>query len=142
MSWSQKDFERINQRTLELENEKKRALIGQLDEERNCFLIYFDPGDSEIRGQKDVLMRAVKTIEQHPGCRVIVLGHTDQHGDHDANMYLASRRAIGVRVRLSLAGVPFEQMELISMGSTDPRKLSSPDSVDARNRRVEILIKE
>jgi outer membrane protein OmpA-like peptidoglycan-associated protein len=147
--WSDEDFAAIRRRASELEDERQRMFrepcprTVSLSEERSFFRIYFDSGDEEIRGQRDVLERAAGTIrDAGDGVHVTVIGHTDRHGTLRESLNLGAVRAIAVKRQLALRDVPDACIECRSAGFTEPRLSSDPlsDEADVMNRRVEIRI--
>lgn len=75
--------------------------------------------------------------------RIMIIGHTDAnpyHGRFDyTNWELSTDRANAVRRELVKAGIP-ENRFLRVAGSADQDKLNQKDSLDAANRRIEIIL--
>ncbi|MBY6016327.1 OmpA family protein [Halomonas denitrificans] len=71
---------------------------------------------------------------------VRLVGHTDNTGSSAWNQSLGQSRAQAVRRYLADAGVPHEQMTLVSHGEAEP--VASNDTATGRrlNRRVEIIV--
>jgi outer membrane protein OmpA-like peptidoglycan-associated protein len=145
LAWSNQDFISIRTRLESLEQQRRDMVSGkpQVSEELNCFRVYFDADDPDIRGQKDVLDRAARAIALYSGSEILVTGHTDRHGGYDENMALGAMRAIAVKNMLVIRGVPDDRIECISAGYLKPRLSSDPlaESADIMNRRVEIQIR-
>lgn len=145
MNWTNQDFINIRTRLDDLERQRQDMLSGKtaVREELDCFRIYFDQDDGEIRGQKDVLDRAVLAITQSQAGEIVITGHTDRHGSYNENMNLGAMRAIAVKNMLVIRGVPDYRIECVSAGHTRPRLSSDPlaESADIMNRRVEIHIR-
>lgn len=145
LTWSTQDFINIRTRLEDLEQQRRDMVSGRtpISEELNCFRVYFDADDHDIRGQKDVLDRAARAIALHQEAEILVTGHTDRHGDYHENMTLGALRAIAVKNMLVIRGVPDSRIECISAGYLKPRLSSDPmaESADIMNRRVEIHIR-
>lgn len=145
LTWSNQDFISIRTRLEDLEQQRRAMVSGrpQISEELNCFRIYFDADDHDIRGQKDVLDRAARAIALNSDAEILVTGHTDRHGDYHENMTLGALRAIAVKNMLVIRGVPDDRIECISAGHLKPRLSSDPtaESADIMNRRVEVHIR-
>lgn len=145
VTWNEQDFINIRTRLESLEQQRRDMVSGRtpLNEEMNCFRIYFDADGCEIRGQRDVLDRAARTISEQSVGEIVITGHTDRHGSYNENMNLGAMRAIAVKNMLVIRGVPDYRIECISAGHTRPRLSSDPlaESADIMNRRVEIHIR-
>ena len=144
MPWNEQDFIDIGNRVAQLERQRQEMLSGlkSASEEINCFRVYFDSGCDEVRGQRDLLDRAVAAILETADRDVVITGHTDRHGGYHDNMALAAKRAISVKYLLVIRGVPPGRIECVSAGFTDPRLSGDPtgDAADIMNRRVEVSI--
>lgn len=145
LNWSEKDFSDIRKRLSDLEGERQGMLSGRTAqrEEVNRFLVYFDSQDWEVRGQRDVLDRAVRAIGAAGAREIAVVGHTDRHGTHRSNAELGEVRAVSVKRELVWRGVPDFRIECRSEGDRQPRLSADPDGdeSDIMNRRVEIVFK-
>jgi outer membrane protein OmpA-like peptidoglycan-associated protein len=146
LTWTNQDFINIRTRLDSLERQRQDMLSGRTaaaSEEMDCFRIYFDQEDCDIRGQKDVLDRAVRAIVQSQAGEIVIIGHTDRHGGYNENMNLGAMRAIAVKNMLVIRGVPEYRIECVSAGHTRPRLASDPmaESADIMNRRAEITIR-
>jgi OOP family OmpA-OmpF porin len=87
------------------------------------------------------MVEAVKFINQYPGHKIEVEGHTDSVGDAGYNQGLSARRAENVRMTLvDKYGVAADRISARGFGEEKP--LASNDTVEGRqqNRRVEVEI--
>ena len=145
LNWSEKDFSDIRRRLSDLEDERQGMLSGRIvqREEVNRFLVYFDSQDWEVRGQRDVLDRAVRAIGAAGAREIVVVGHTDRHGTPRSNAELGDVRAVSVKRELVHRGVPDFRIECRSEGNRQPRLSADPDGdeADIMNRRGEIIFK-
>ncbi len=74
--------------------------------------------------------------KSHPGCSVLVTGHTDAIGAETNNVVLGQARADAVRDELAANGVP---PEIVRTDSAGEAQLKVPtQAAEARNRGVEI----
>jgi outer membrane protein OmpA-like peptidoglycan-associated protein len=106
------------------------------------FTLYFVEGKDEFTEQsrRDV-DRILAEIATRPVPDVLVVGHTDAVGSDAANDALGLQRAETVRGALIRLGVPPADVRAISRGK---RALAVPTAdgvAEARNRRVEILVR-
>jgi outer membrane protein OmpA-like peptidoglycan-associated protein len=74
--------------------------------------------------------------------KVLVVGHTDSTGSDAINDPLSLQRAQTVRDFLSTRGVPSARMEIAGRGSREPVAENTTDAGRAKNRRVEIFLRE
>ena len=87
-----------------------------------------DPFANELRGD--------------PNARVAVVGHTDSTGSAAVNNPLSVERANSVRDYLTARGVPAMQVQTSGRGEAEPVATNDTDAGRARNRRVEIFLRE
>jgi outer membrane protein OmpA-like peptidoglycan-associated protein len=74
--------------------------------------------------------------------RVRIVGHTDSTGNDPINDPLSQARAQTVRHYLQDRGVPTARMETDGRGSREPMADNNTDAGRAKNRRVEIFLRE
>lgn len=80
-------------------------------------------------------------MQERPGLRIAVVGHTDTAGGLDANINVSRARAAAVRARLiDSYGLDPARVEAAGMGYLAPRASNlSPEGREA-NRRVEVIV--
>ncbi len=103
--------------------------------------IYFETGKSEIKGESyDALNTIAEYLKAHTDKQYLVVGHTDNVGDFDANITLSNERANAVVNRLIVDhSVNKEQLKPYGVGPVAPVSSNSTDEGKAKNRRVEIV---
>lgn len=72
---------------------------------------------------------------------VVLIGHTDTSASDSYNDALSLRRAEKVKQDLIAAGVPAETIRISGRGETDLFVSTPDETVEVRNRRVEITIR-
>ena len=80
-------------------------------------------------------------MRQRPAADVVVTGHTDTMGTARANFELGLKRATMVRNLLISAGLDAAQIQVSSLGETDPFVRTPDDTPEPRNRRVDIVVR-
>jgi outer membrane protein OmpA-like peptidoglycan-associated protein len=104
--------------------------------------VYFATGRSTVLMRSFPLLEQVAAIlKEHPEVeRLSIEGHTDDRGNHDANVLLSEARASMVRAYLIKAGVQPDR--LIARGFGPDRPVESNETPRGRdtNRRVEFMI--
>jgi outer membrane protein OmpA-like peptidoglycan-associated protein len=72
---------------------------------------------------------------------VVVIGHTDRVGSDDYNDTLSRQRAEVARQALVYRGLAAEQAVTVGRGKREPVVPTADGVAEARNRRVEILVR-
>ncbi len=103
--------------------------------------IYFDTGKSEIKGKSaDAIKTIAEYLNAHSDKQYLIVGHTDNVGDFEANIKLSTERANAVVNELIVKySVNKEQLKPYGVGSASPVASNSEDKGKAKNRRVEIV---
>ncbi|MEO8082152.1 MAG: OmpA family protein [Caldimonas sp.] len=105
--------------------------------------ISFDTGSYAVRPElKHVLDQFADTLVGDPASRVSVVGHTDSTGSDQTNERLSVERAQSVRDYLAGRGVSPLRIETSGHGERDPIADNGTADGRARNRRVEIYLRE
>ncbi len=78
-------------------------------------------------------------MQANPRHTITLTGHTDNIGSEKANLALGLRRVMVIRELLIDAGVPFQQIDVISRGESQPLADNSTEEGRLKNRRVEII---
>lgn len=103
--------------------------------------IYFDTGKSEVKNESNsALAIIVNYLKENSDKKFIIVGHTDNTGDFNANVTLSKDRAKAVIEKL-VTEYGVEQAQLIpyGVGSVSPQMSNATDEGKARNRRVELV---
>ena len=101
--------------------------------------LYFEFDEDEINPRASRQLEIVaQVLRADPGKKLTLSGHTDAKGTQDYNDRLSARRAVAVRDFLAEAGVAAEQIELVAMGSREPRRpdVTETGEDNPRGRRV------
>lgn len=105
--------------------------------------ISFDTGRAAIKPElRNVLDSFASGLAGDPTMRMTVIGHTDSTGSDAINNPLSVERAQSVRDYLAARGVSPDRVETAGRGSREPVADNASDAGRARNRRVEILLRE
>lgn len=105
--------------------------------------ISFDTGSAAIKpAMRGVLDPFASSLRDDPATRLRIIGHTDSTGSDAINNPLSLDRAQSVRDYLAARGVAAGRVEVTGRGSREPVADNTTDSGRARNRRVEIFLRE
>lgn len=105
--------------------------------------ISFDKNSATLKPElRDVLTAFAQGLTANPGLLVRVVGHTDSTGSDAINNPLSQQRADTVRNFLDDRGVPASRIEAVGRGSREPIASNNTTEGQARNRRVEIFLRE
>ena len=105
--------------------------------------ISFDRNSAAIKPElRSVLDAFARGASQNGSMIVRVVGHTDSTGTDAINDPLSQRRADSVRDYLSDRGVSASRIETAGRGSREPIASNATAAGQAKNRRVEIFLRE
>lgn len=92
--------------------------------------------------QRDELRTVAQSLLNYPSTTVYVVGHTDSTASAAYNQDLSERRAAAVAFELRSGGVPAGRISAFGRGESQPIATNQTEAGKARNRRVEIIIRE
>ncbi len=105
--------------------------------------IYFGQSNNELDDQaKNKLNEVVQHFEKNLNQMVFLGGHTDNIGNFDKNMSLASERIAICKQYLIDNGIASSRIRSQSYGSSRPQSANTSDTKRVFNRRVEIWINQ
>lgn len=105
--------------------------------------ISFDTGSATIKPQmRSVLDPFAASLKDDPNARLTIVGHTDSTGSDAVNNPLSIQRAQSVRDYLSVRGVSPNRIQTAGHGEREPVADNTTEAGRARNRRVEIYLRE
>lgn len=100
--------------------------------------ILFDTGSDVIKPESGPELRNIlQLMQQDPGLRFVVEGHTDNQGGPQINGPLSERRAAAVKAWLVKQGIDAARLTPKGFGDTKPIDTNSTAEGRANNRRVE-----
>jgi OmpA-OmpF porin, OOP family len=101
--------------------------------------IHFDSDSAKLRpDSKPALESVLGLINNHPGSRWAIAGHTDNQGNSTHNQVLSQDRAISVIAWLKAHGVDPNRLAPEGFGASRPVADNATANGRALNRRVEI----
>jgi OmpA-OmpF porin, OOP family len=101
--------------------------------------IHFDSDSAKLRPDSTPALEAVLgLINNHPGSRWIIAGHTDNQGDAAHNQALSQNRSASVIAWLNAHGVDASRLASQGFGANRPVADNATANGRALNRRVEI----
>jgi outer membrane protein OmpA-like peptidoglycan-associated protein len=105
--------------------------------------VSFDTGSATIKPQmRAVLDPFAASLKDDPKAQLTIVGHTDSTGSEAVNNPLSVQRAQSVRDYLSSRGVATGRVLTEGRGEREPVSDNTTDAGRAKNRRVEILLRE
>ena len=106
------------------------------------FTLFFLFESDELTGQSRALVPEIlELIKTRQAPDVAVVGHTDTTGTPAGNFELGLKRATTVRNLLIAAGLAASAIDVTSFGEADLLVPTADDTLEARNRRVEITVR-
>jgi len=105
--------------------------------------VSFDTNSAAIKPQmRAVLDPFADSLRGDPNARLMIVGHTDSTGPDSVNNPLSVDRAQSVRDYLVGHGVPAARIATAGHGEREPIADNASESGRAKNRRVEIYLRE
>ena len=103
--------------------------------------IFFATGDFSLRPESAAeLDIIVRWLQENPGVRIRINGHTDNVGQAADNLTLSTRRARAVTDYLQSKGIDASRLSFQGFGATRPIAPNTDESGRSRNRRTELEI--
>jgi outer membrane protein OmpA-like peptidoglycan-associated protein len=103
--------------------------------------VSFDSGIASLNpGTKRRLDGLVSSLQQDPTLRVMIEGHSDNVGRHEANLEMSLSRAKAVKSYLAEQGIEAERLQTLGQGAKYPIASNESEEGRWRNRRVEIAV--
>lgn len=105
--------------------------------------VLFDYNKADLLpGSSAQLAKVAKLLAYYDKAKIGVQGYTDNVGGADYNIDLSTRRAQAVASALTADGVASGRMTVKGYGETHPVASNGTDEGRAKNRRVEIVLRE
>jgi outer membrane protein OmpA-like peptidoglycan-associated protein len=102
--------------------------------------ILFDTGSDVIKPESGPTLRNILALlQEDPGLRFSIEGHTDNQGGAKVNGPLSERRAAAVKAWLVKQGIDAGRLSTKGMGDTKPIDSNATAEGRANNRRVEFV---
>ncbi|MBQ4819202.1 OmpA family protein [Aquimarina sp. MMG016] len=79
-------------------------------------------------------------LNKYPDKKVQIIGHTDDVGEEEANLWFGEQRAENVRKYLVSQGINAEKLTATSKGESAPIVPNNSDENREKNRRIEIIV--
>jgi outer membrane protein OmpA-like peptidoglycan-associated protein len=122
------------------------AALDVLPAPEVLFTLHFDPGMDVLNAESDaqlptVLNAVLNAIRERRSTAITVTGHTDTTAGAQLNYQLGLRRAQRVAGILVARGVDASNLFASSHGCADLLVKTPLDVAEARNRRVEIIVR-
>ena len=103
--------------------------------------VTFEAGSSDLTNEGSIVVDNVaRLLEQTPGIRVEVHGHTDSDGEESDNQVLSQQRAQAVVTALSQRGIDSGRLTAVGFGELNPIAPNITAEGRATNRRIEFVI--
>ena len=138
----ERDVAVANQKTEQAQQELRDLQAKQTDRGMVMTLgdVLFDTGKDSLKpGAELNIDRLSKYLQESPGTKIIVEGHTDDRGSAEYNEDLSNRRAQAVAKALESRGVSADRIEAVGRGKNYPVASNEDAAGRQQNRRVEIV---
>ena len=103
--------------------------------------ISFDVNSDKLKAESFGILKEIgNALNENPGLKIKIIGHTDSDGDDAKNLDLSKRRAAAVKAALvSDFGIDESRMQTDGLGETKPMTDNKTSEGKAQNRRVEFV---
>jgi OmpA-OmpF porin, OOP family len=120
------------------EMESSLSQLGSI----SLYGILFDTDKADLKPESAPTLQEIATLlQQDPAMSVLVVGHTDNHGDYGHNLDLSERRAQAVKAALEKTyGIDGKRLTAAGAGMMAPVASNDSEEGRAKNRRV-VLVK-
>lgn len=106
------------------------------------FILYFEFDSNNLTAESNKLIEEIlKTINNRDSHDISVIGHTDRAGNHEYNLALSMKRASAIQDLLIKRNVKGEFIQISSHGEGNPLIHTADNIPEARNRRVEVVVR-
>ena len=106
------------------------------------YLLYFELGTDTLTPESRVeVLEVIEAVRKRVAPDVSVIGHTDTIGPRPRNANLGMERALLIRDQLLQTGLDRSLVEVASHGESDLLVPTADEVVEARNRRVEVIVR-
>ena len=103
--------------------------------------IFFPVNEFSLQPEsRTELDRLVKLLEENPGIRIEISGHTDNVGKPGDNLVLSNNRADAVKKYLISKGIAETRLLAKGYGETRPVAENNTEAGRAKNRRTEVKV--
>ena len=117
-----------------LELSQMKAELEALQSQSN----FFDYKKYEIKPEYlDIIKKQAEFLKAHANDVVTLQGHADERGGVKYNFELGNKRAKGGQQKLGKDGVSGKQIQVVSLGKTQPRLSCHEEKCWKENRRVD-----
>ncbi len=106
------------------------------------YRLYFAEGGDQLTPDSQAQLDAIlEEIKRRPAPDLVIIGHTDRVGSVEDNDRLALKRAGTIRQLFESRGITAENIQTTGRGEREPLVPTADEVAEARNRRVEILVR-
>jgi outer membrane protein OmpA-like peptidoglycan-associated protein len=134
---AQKKLDAMNSKTISVFKDARGTILSMSD-------ILFEIGKADLKPELKENLAAIGAILQSllTESKVSVEGHTDNVGTPEFNQKLSEQRAKSVMQYLIERGIEAKRLQAVGHGSTKPVADNGTKEGQAKNRRVELVIKD
>lgn len=106
------------------------------------FLLYFEFDSNNLTAESSRLVEDIlKAISDRNSQDISIIGHSDSAGNSEYNFKLSMQRASLISDLLVKRGIKGEYIQVSSHGEGNPLVKTGDNVAEARNRRVEVVVR-
>lgn len=123
-------------------NAKYAEVLNALPPKRQSYLFYFGFDSAVLNAKQITELKAIaQVIRDTKIDEVVCIGHSDSAGDKEYNKKLSLQRAQSVANALIKDSIDKSLIKLEYYGDANPLDKANTKEANAKNRRVEIILK-
>ena len=123
-------------------HKKYAEILEVLPQKPESYLFFFGFDNATLDAKQLVELKNIaQVIKEKNIVRVICIGHSDSSGDKEYNKILSQQRARKVAEKLVAFSVEKSLITVKYYGDANPLDMSNTKEGNAKNRRVEIILK-
>lgn len=123
-------------------NQTFAAALAALPPKPISYTLYFETNSTQItQGSRPQLEALMADAARRQAVEVQVTGHTDRVGSDADNDRLSLQRAEAVRTMLLQTGIKATFIRAVGRGEREPLVPTADEQPEARNRRVEVILR-
>jgi len=132
-----KRLEALRSKTISVFKDARGTILSMSD-------ILFETGKADLKPELKENLAGIAAILSSllTESNVVIEGHTDNVGSEQANQFLSEQRALSVLKYLVERGVDRNRLKSVGYGLSRPVADNGTDEGKAKNRRVELVIKD
>ncbi|MFC5045720.1 OmpA family protein [Aquimarina hainanensis] len=129
--------------TFEIHEVSNKDRLNEIEKSIANKTLYSNFGQKDFKPDATLSSYAIELknyLVKYPEKKVNIIGHTDDIGEEEDNLWFGKQRANNVKKYLVSRGIPSEKLTTQSKGESDPIVPNDSPENRNKNRRIEIIV--